>query len=584
MSGFGRFNPETWATVGRLRPFVEPHRRHARAVAWATLASLPPAWILPILVNDLFSKSAESHFAGDRWWWLVACVVAGAAASWWRGAAVARLRVRVLHRLRAALMRALRSTSLDAAVGSASGAEARVTDDLLLASGALPDRWWEFVGAAAQAIVAACILVVIAPTFAGLSVVGVVVIAAYGWATYRPLHAASLRVRESDEQARREIAESIRGESALRSANAEIVDTTRVVRAAADTARKSLHRDLLGLSLGNPLVVMTGLLPLVLLNAGAVDIASEKMGPGVLIAAFILLGQTVDGTARCVSMHAGLGDALAAINRIAETLEGPVKAPAPVGTRRLADWRVPIRFDAVGVVFGSHDALKDVSFTVRPGEAVAIVGRSGAGKSTLLSLLWRAREPSSGRILFADTPLSDIDPHDVRAHMAVVPQDMPILDRSMRENIALAAPGCPPERLEAAIRDAHLTDVVARLPEGLDTPLGQRGARLSGGERQRVVWAREFLKDPAIVLLDEATSALDPETESAVMGALARRIPKPTVFLIAHRLETVRALDRILVLDRGRLVGEGTHAELLQSCPTYRELRLLSTISEGETP
>ena len=168
--------------------------------------------------------------------------------------------------------------------------------------------------------------------------------------------------------------------------------------------------------------------------------------------------------------------------------------------------------------------------------------------------------------------------------MAVVPQDMPILDRSMRENIALAAPGCPPERLEAAIRDAHLTDVVARLPEGLDTPLGQRGARLSGGERQRVVWAREFLKDPAIVLLDEATSALDPETESAVMSALARRIPKPTVFLIAHRLETVRALDRILVLDRGRLVGEGTHAELLESCPTYRELRLLSTISEGETP
>ncbi len=584
MSGFGRFNTETWATIARLRPFVEPHRRHARAVAWATFASLPPAWILPILVNDLFSKSASTDFASDRWWWLVVCVVAGAAASWWRGAAVARLRVRVLHRLRAALLRALRATSLDAAVGSASGAEARVTDDLLLASGALPDRWWDFIGAATQAVVAASILVVIAPTFAGLSVIGIVVIAAYGWATYRPLHAAGVRVRESDEASRREIAESIRGESALRSANAEIVDTTRIVRAAADTARKSLHRDLLGLSLGNPLVVMTGLLPLVLLNAGAIEIASDKTGPGVLIAAFILLGQTVDGAARCVSMHAGLGDALAAINRIAETLEGPIKAPAPSGTRRLADWRVPIRFDAVGVAFGTHDALKDVSFTVHPGETVAIVGRSGAGKSTLLSLLWRAREPSTGTIFVADTPLSEIDPHDVRAHMAVVPQDMPILDRSLRENIALAAPGCARDHLDAAIRDAHLTDVVARLPNGIDTPLGQRGARLSGGERQRVVWARELLKDPPIVLLDEATSALDPETEAAVMGSLGRRTPKPTVFLIAHRLETVRMLDRILVLEGGRLVGEGTHAELSASCQTYRELRLLSTVSEGEAP
>lgn len=584
MTGFGRFNAETWATVARLRPFVEPHRRHARAVAWATIASLPPAWILPILVNDLFSASTAKNFTSDRWWWLVLCVVTGAAASWWRGAEVARLRTRVLHRLRAALLRALRATSLDAAVGSASGAEARVTDDLLLASGALPDRWWEFAGAAIQAVVAAGILVVIAPSFAGLSLVGIAVIAAYGWATYRPLHAASVRVRESDEASRREIAESIRGESALRSANAEIVDTTRSVRAAADTARRSLHRDLLGLSLGNPLVVMTGLLPLVLLNAGAVDIMSHQAGPGVLIAAFILLGQTVDGTARCVSMHAGLGDALAAIRRITETLEGPIKAPAPSGTRRVRDWRVPIRFDAVGVVFGNHEALKDVSFTVRPGETVAIVGRSGSGKSTLLSLLWRAREPSAGKIYVADTPLSEIDPHDVRAHMAVVPQDMPILDRSLRENIALAVPGCARDRLDAAIRDAHLADVVARLPDGIDTPLGQRGSRLSGGERQRVVWAREFLKDPPIVLLDEATSALDPATETAVMGALARRTPKPTVFLIAHRLETVRMLDRILVLDGGRLVGDGTHAELAASCPTYRELRLLSTVSENEAP
>jgi subfamily B ATP-binding cassette protein MsbA len=207
--------------------------------------------------------------------------------------------------------------------------------------------------------------------------------------------------------------------------------------------------------------------------------------------------------------------------------------------------------------------LRGVSFVARPGTTTAIVGPSGAGKSTLLSLLLAFYRPASGRILVDGRDLASIRLRDWRRRLAVVLQDDFLFDGTMAENIALARPGASREEIERASRAAHCDEIVRALPEGLDTVVGERGLKLSGGQRQRVSIARAILADAPILLLDEATSSLDGESEGAIKDALARLVRGRTVFVIAHRLSTVRAADQLVVLDHGVLVERGTHEELL---------------------
>jgi ATP-binding cassette subfamily B protein len=237
-----------------------------------------------------------------------------------------------------------------------------------------------------------------------------------------------------------------------------------------------------------------------------------------------------------------------------------------------------ISFDKVSFRYPSRPetlALDRLSLDIEPGENVAFVGPSGAGKSTTFQLLLRFYDPSSGRVVIDGVDIANARPEDLRARIGLVPQETVLFGTTARENIRYGRPSASDAEIETAARAAGADEFIRELPQGYDTFLGEKGTRLSGGQRQRIAIARALLKDPPILLLDEATSSLDAESERYVQEALERLMQHRTTIVIAHRLATILKADRIVVLDHGRIVDIGTHAQLLETNELYARLAAL---------
>ena len=225
--------------------------------------------------------------------------------------------------------------------------------------------------------------------------------------------------------------------------------------------------------------------------------------------------------------------------------------------------------DFKGVTFNyptrpEAEVLQGVSFQIQPGEKIALVGPSGAGKSTLIQLLLRFYEVTTGQIQIDGKPISHWSLASLRSRIGIVPQEVLLFGGSIRDNIGYAKPGATEEEIIGAAKKANAWQFIAQFPEGFDTLVGERGIKLSGGQRQRVAIARAILKDPAILVLDEATSSLDAESEALVQEALNELMKGRTTLIIAHRLATIRKVDRIYVLTEGKIAEQGTHQELVQ--------------------
>ncbi len=304
---------------------------------------------------------------------------------------------------------------------------------------------------------------------------------------------------------------------------------------------------------------------------------------GELVAFNILASRVSAPVLRLAQMWQDFHQARLSVARLGDILNTPAEPTFNPGRAALPAIRGDVVFEHVTFRYriDGPEVLHDFSFSVQAGQVVGIVGPSGSGKSTLAKLVQRLYVPESGRVLVDGVDLAMVDSMWLRRQLGTVLQDNILFNRSIRDNIALAEPGMPIDRVIAAAKLAGAHEFILELPEGYDTIVGERGSSLSGGQRQRVAIARALLCEPRIVIFDEATSALDYESERIIQQNMGLIAKGRTVFVIAHRLSTVRFADRILSLDHGRLIEDGSHDELVRRGGHYAALhRLQSGIHE----
>ncbi len=341
-------------------------------------------------------------------------------------------------------------------------------------------------------------------------------------------------------------------------------ETERFRRRNAELMRLNVRQSLVGRWFFMWIGLFGSLGPAVIYGFGGWLAIRGQISVGTVVAFVALLGRLYGPLSMLLNVHVELYASLALFRRIFEYLDLEPEVRGRPGARPLTAVRGRVAFEDVTFSYRpGAPALRDLSFTVEPGRLCALVGPSGAGKTTVTYLLLRLYDPDAGRVTLDGVDLRDVTLASLAEQVGVVTQEPYLFYGTVRENLLYARPGATQDELEEACRAAQVHEVVAALPQGYDTVIGERGYRLSGGEKQRLAIARVVLKDPRLLILDEATSSLDSHSERLVQQALDHLLRGRTSIVIAHRLSTVLQADKILVLDGGRLVEEGTHAELL---------------------
>jgi ATP-binding cassette, subfamily B, bacterial HlyB/CyaB len=333
----------------------------------------------------------------------------------------------------------------------------------------------------------------------------------------------------------------------------------------------------LGNTASNAVQLVSKLVTIIVLYVGAKLVITQQLSVGELVAFNIMAGRVAQPVLRIAQIWQDFHQARLSVLRLGDILNTPAEPTYAPGRSALPAIRGEISFEHVGFRYriDGPEVLRDVSFSIPAGQSVGIVGPSGSGKSTLAKLVQRLYVPETGRVLIDGVDLAMVDVTWLRRQIGVVLQENVLFNGTVRDNIALADPGMPMNRIVNAAMLAGAHDFILELPEGYDTVVGERGSTLSGGQRQRIAIARALVTDPRILIFDEATSALDYESERIIHQNMARISKGRTVLIIAHRLSSVRRCDRIITIERGRLVEDGTHEELIGTGGRYASLHRL---------
>lgn len=371
--------------------------------------------------------------------------------------------------------------------------------------------------------------------------------------------------------------ETITGNRIVKAFNTEDWEISRFRHAARRLFRANL-RSVAATAISSPLMDIFGVVGIaLLLLLGRDRVAHNQMTPGVFVAFVTAVFSLYNPVRKFALFYNNFQQALGASSEIFKFMDLEDDVREKPRARTLPKFSNSVRFEQVSFAYTndgeeSHSVLHDINLEVRHGEVLAVVGSSGAGKSTLVHLIPRFFDVSSGRILIDGHDIRDVTLASLRAQVGIVTQETVLFNDTVRNNIAYGQPQVPQKDVEAAARAALAHDFIVALPAGYDTVIGERGVRLSGGERQRLAIARALLKNAPVLILDEATSALDSESEALVQSALHNLMSGRTVFVIAHRLSTVRRADRIVVIENGTIADIGRHEELMTKLGTYRRL------------
>jgi subfamily B ATP-binding cassette protein MsbA len=381
--------------------------------------------------------------------------------------------------------------------------------------------------------------------------------------------------------------ETITGNRIVKAFGTELWEIGRYRRAAQRFFRANL-RSVAASAVSSPLMDIIGAVAIaLLLLLGRDQINKGVFTPGLFLAFIVSVFKLYDPVRKFAVFNNSFQQALGASSEIFRFMDIQDEVREKRGAKPLPKFARSIRFEGVSFAYesagDSREVLRAINLEVQNGEVLAVVGSSGAGKSTLVHLIPRFFDVSNGRILIDGNDIRDVTLASLRSQIGIVTQETVLFNDTVRNNIAYGQPHVPLKQVEQAARAALAHDFILGLPEGYETVIGERGLRLSGGERQRIAIARAILKNAPILILDEATSALDSESESLVQSALQNLMSGRTVFVIAHRLSTVRRADRIVVLENGTISDIGAHEELMQKLGTYRRLYDLQ-FAEADAP
>ncbi|HWY03212.1 MAG TPA: ABC transporter ATP-binding protein [Candidatus Acidoferrum sp.] len=382
--------------------------------------------------------------------------------------------------------------------------------------------------------------------------------------------------------------ETIIGNRIVKAFNTEDWEISRFRGAARRLFRANL-RSVAATAISSPLMDVFGVVGIALLILiGRARIAHNQMTPGAFVAFITAVFSLYNPVRKFALFYNNFQQALGASSEIFKFMDIEDDVREKPRAKVLPKFTGSVRFERVGFAYANegeqcHEVLHDINLEVGQGEVLAVVGSSGAGKSSLVHLIPRFFDVTGGRVLIDGNDVRDVTLASLRAQVGIVTQETVLFNDTMRNNIAYGQPQVPQKEVEAAARAALAHDFIVALPAGYDTVIGERGVRLSGGERQRLAIARALLKNAPVLILDEATSALDSESEALVQSALHNLMSGRTVFVIAHRLSTVRRADRIVVIENGRIADIGRHEELMTKLGTYRRLYELQ-FAQADSP